>query len=568
MQRLTIALMLALLPAVAAAQQRDTTLTRQELPRDVARRAVDLYNAANTVRATGAYDVEAGQLVDGNVAVLGGPLTIAGHVTGDVLAVNGNVTLVPSAHIDGDLLVVGGTVQGQNSAFVGGEIRIYQTQLTYTRRGDRIAAAGGASSGGAWWRRFEPHRSATGSKIQIASAGAYNRVEGLPINLGPQMYHDFTNGSASLDAYAVLRTGSSFRATDNDVGYNLHGEVRLGSGRGVLLGAAVYDLVSPVESWRLSDLEAGLAAGLFRRDYRDYYRRHGGTIEAGVFRGRRTTLTLSYSDVHWSPRVARNAWTLFRSSSPWRPNPLLDDAHFHLLDASLTIDTRSDETNPWAGWYIRANLEHGSGRIDSLGPTEFARGYPGSRPARYDRGFVDVRRYNRVSRGAQLNLRLVAGGWLGGDPLPLERRLSVDGYGALPGFGFRSAGSANDVATCSFGTAPSGYPAQCERIALVQAEYRSDLHVRLFDWDGDDWIRPHLNADGAWVLFVDAGRGWMVGDGGGPMIYRSSVLPPFSSFRTDLGFGLDFNAIGLYVAKALSSPGQPARIFLRLQHRF
>lgn len=568
MRRIAFTFALLAFPVAATAQQRDTTLNRRALPRDVVREAVRMFNAEGTFRATGSLDIGAGREIDGDVAVLDGPLTIAGHVTGAVLTINGEVTLAPTARIDGDLLVVGGSVRGQTRAYVGGEIRIYRDQLRYARRGDHIAADEEGAEGESWWRRFEPHRAGSGSKFQVASAGAYNRVEGLPINLGPQLYRNFDRGSARLDAYAVLRTASSFRAGDNDVGNNLHGEFRFGTDHGVLVGAGAYDLVSPVESWQLSNLETGLAAALFRRDYRDYYRRHGGSVEAGLFTGDRTTFTVSYADEHWAPAVDHNAWTLFRSNSPWRPNPLLDDAHVHLVNATLQLDTRSDEENPWAGWYVLADFEHGSGHYDALGTTSSPRVYPAGRPSRYDRGFIDMRRYNRVSRHAQINLRVVAGGWLGGDPLPLERRLSVDGYGALPGFEFRSQRSGADVATCTPGAAPAGYPAQCDRVALAQAEYRSDLHIHLFDWDDEDWVRPHLNADGAWVLFLDAGRGWMVGDSPGPMTYGSGSIPSFSSFRTDIGVGLDFNSVGIYLAKPLSTAGEPARVFLRLQHRF
>ncbi len=568
MRRTLLALALTLTPLALSAQQRDTIPERSLLPRDVERQAVRVYNAPGTTRAAGPYAVDSGSVVTGDLAVLGGPVTVAGRVTGTLLVINGDVVLARTARVDGDVVAVGGDVAGRNRGYVGGEIRIYRDLLRYARTGEEIALVDSSGAGEAWWRRFEPHRPRGESKFQVASAGAYNRVEGLAINLGPQLTRDFPGGSARLDAYAVVRTASSFRASSNDVGHNLHGEVRFGTGRGVLVGAGVYDLVAPVEAWGVSSLETGLAAALFRRDYRDYYGRHGGGVQVGLFSGQRATLTLSYAAEHWGPRAATNAWTLFRSDVAWRPNPVLDDAHLHLLNATLRLDTRTDALNPWSGWYLMADLEHGTGHVDSLGPTSFARSYPAGRAARYDRAFVDVRRYNRVSRNAQINLRLVAGGWLDGDPLPLERRLSVDGYDALPGFGFRSSTAGSDVATCSTGPVPAGAPAQCDRIALAQVEYRSELHLRPFDWRGDDWVGPHFRADGTWVVFMDAGRGWLVGDPAAPLTYRPGALPPLSTFRTDAGVGLDFDGFGVYVAKALSTPGQPARVFIRLRHRF
>ena len=63
----------------------------------------------------------------------------------------------------------------------------------------------------------------------------------------------------------------------------------------------------------------------------------------------------------------------------------------------------------------------------------------------YGRGFLDVRRYNRVSPTAQVNLRLVAGGWLHGDALPAQRRLSLGGAGTLPGYDFLLQAMGGDI---------------------------------------------------------------------------------------------------------------------------
>jgi hypothetical protein len=189
---------------------------------------------------------------------------------------------------------------------------------------------------------------------------------------------------------------------------------------------------------------------------------------------------------------------------------------------------------------------------------------PGS--TRYQRAFFDMRRYNRISPSSALNLRVVLGGWISGDPLPLERRLSIDGPGTVPGFDFRSGG-ADDVGTCTTGVAPAGRPAQCERIGLAQLEYRSDLRISLSDVRQGE-RRTRFRADGAWIFFADAGRGWLVNAPGTALNYGRRDFPPLSTYRTDLGVGLDFDVLGIYAAKALSVPQEPLNVFLRVRHRF
>src|SRR5205823_5033645 len=161
--------------------------------------------------------------------------------------------------------VVGGDVEGRDVAQIGGEIRIYRDRLRYVQEGDQIVAdqdalaAGGAGAGDPWWRRWE-HRRAdrSWSRLQIASAGAYNRVEGLPINLGPQVNRTTSWGSARLDAYAIFRTGSSFSTHEDDIGHNVRGELRIGRLEGFALGGRLFNVVEGVEPWQLSDLEVGL----------------------------------------------------------------------------------------------------------------------------------------------------------------------------------------------------------------------------------------------------------------------------------------------------------------------
>jgi hypothetical protein len=561
---------LVVVPMTLGAQRRDTTIDRAGLPRDVAREATRLFNETAAMRSTGRVEIDEDRVVDGDLAVLNGPVLISGRVRGRVLAINSDVILRPTARIDGDLLVVGGEVEGRHTAFIGGEIRIYRQQLQYVREGEQITAERASlSEETGWWRRWERTHRRSGSKLQIASAGAYNRVEGLPINLGPQVFRNEYWGSARLDAYAVLRTETSFEGGEkDDVGHNVNAELRLGRRGGVLLGGRLFNVIEPTESWQLTNLEAGLSAFVMRRDYRDYFERRGGQVRAGLFVRRGADISVSYGDERWTSRPTESPWSLFRGRMTWRPNPAFDGGRMHLINSTLRMDTRNDNDNPWSGWYVLGDLEHGFGNITEYAPrADPAGGFAGPQ-IQYARGFLDLRRYNRISPEAQLNLRMVVGGWLNGDPLPLQRRFAVDGPGAMPGYDFRTPSTMNTL-TCTTGGYVGGLPGQCDRMALAQVEYRGDLHFDLFtDWEDDHYMRSH--SDGVWVFFADAGRGWLVGpeSPADSLTFDRNKIPSLSSFRTDLGLGLDFDVFGVYAAKAMSAPKEPINFFIRIRHRF
>jgi outer membrane protein assembly factor BamA len=384
--------------------------------------------------------------------------------------------------------------------------------------------------------------------------------------MGPVLYRDQGWGHFRLDATAVVRTESSFASSTPDVGHDVRFEARAGRQFGASVGGRIFDVVDGVEDWQLSNAEVALAAFLFHRDYRDYYGRHGGQLFAAVRATDNADLTLSYGDERWRARQTRNPFAFTLNGITWRDNPQLDAGRFHLVNLTLHVDTRNDELHPRDGWYLLADYERGAGKIDVAGPTSPNARLTGTGTVRYHRIFLDARRYNRIAPNAQLNMRLVTGGWLSGDPLPLERRLSIDGPGTIPGFDFRSV-EGIDVGTCSELSAPPGRPAQCERVALAQLEYRNDLRISVSRGTGAQRRTP-LRLDGAWVFFADAGRGWLVNAPASPLNVGRHDLPALSSYRTDLGAGLDFDLLGVYLAKAMSVPKEPPNVFLRVRRRF
>jgi outer membrane protein assembly factor BamA len=331
--------------------------------------------------------------------------------------------------------------------------------------------------------------------------------------------------------------------------------------------------VQAVEPWQLRDSEIGLASFFLRRDYRDYYNRHGWRGYVSLREGSSLSLTLGYGKERWQPRAARDPFTLFRNSVPWRANPVMDAGRFELVDATLAYDTRNNVDNPWTGWLIVANVEHGWSPDVVLGAAApLARpdaSSPSPTQVDYTRGFLDARRYNRISPQSQLNLRLVLGGWLGGDALPLQRRFSLGGAGTLPGYDFRESLAGDDVLSCSDGGAIAGSPAQCERVALLQAEYRGNLRLHLFGGAGAEGWNWSFYHPLQWVVFADAGRGWLLHERDASGMIRSApAFPSLSTFRSDIGIGLDAEVVGVFVAKSLTDAGNPLNFSIRLRHRF
>src|SRR5260221_5921895 len=105
-----LGLIVSLTASKVDAQLRDTA---NVLPRDVAREVVALFNATQALRTTTRLVIDSARTVLGDVAVLNGPVMIAGHVTGRVLAINADVILTRDARIEGDLLVEGGEADVQ-----------------------------------------------------------------------------------------------------------------------------------------------------------------------------------------------------------------------------------------------------------------------------------------------------------------------------------------------------------------------------------------------------------------------------------------------------------------------
>ena len=579
MRTIMLTLLTVVAPALVAAQDTAIVINPEsttageaprEVPRPVAEQAVRFFNAATTTRLVGRMRLPLGNEWRGDVAVRNGSIDVAGRIQGSLLVINGDATLDSSAVVVGNVTVVGGTVARAPGSQVGGEVRAYRELFSYRSTGDEIALAPGRRrrlpflGARKTWAGTESY-----STLTVATGGTFNRVEGLPLVFGPEFAWRVREGfGVRLDALGILRSVGSLAGEPGGLGYIVNSEVRSGAARGVGAGVRAYSEVAPIESWGLRSAEVGWAAFLLQRDYRDYYFARG--LRGRVFAQPSAPLTLSVALAYdWETSVnARDPWTLLRNKDDWRSNPPIDAGHYTTLTGAITLDTRNDREQPTAGWLIETQLDNGWSPDVSPQtlPVAVRRPIPTDGSYQFRRLFIDIRRYTRVSPSGRINFRVLAGGWMGGDPLPLQQRLSIGGSAPLPGYGFRRTACHDDITDASFaGT----QVAACDRVLVTQVEYRGHLSLH---WSygrarpEDETAKSPLTLQGPdLVVFGDAGQAWLVGSGPGRL--PSDRLPSIGSWLADLGLGMDWAGFGVYVAKAVTS-GEPLRITVRLDHRF
>jgi hypothetical protein len=130
----------------------------------------------------------------------------------------------------------------------------------------------------------------------------------------------------------------------------------------------------------------------------------------------------------------------------------------------------------------------------------------------------------------------------------------------MPGYDFRKVRGDANVQTCAVaGQTPNGNPALCDRVVLGQVEFRTELASTPFALSNARAVRVRaagFTAKPVGVLFADVGRGWRM----------TSPWP--STYKADVGVGLDLGLVGLYVAKSVTDWPEAANFFVRVRRRF
>jgi hypothetical protein len=537
-------------------------------PGDVVQRVIATYNDSTTTRLSGSFALPRGARLQGAVALFRGTLRVNGFIQGPVTVINGDLIIGATGTIDGNILIVGGRIEERPGSVHLGRSETYEGLapvyrgpnglLTLRSRSPPLGELATAS------KSFQTGRITT--TLSLATGRTYNRVEGLPIVFGPRFTSVGPSGvDAVLDLKGIFRPTSDRTKLRDDVGFVVTAELKSAEGRRAYgIGGRGYRRIGSIEDQPLGRGEAGWSAFLLQRDYRDYYEARGIEGFGYVEPLRRLRLGVSIRSDHERSVPASDPVSVFRNQDAWRPNPLIDDGHYRSFRFSLGYDSRNDRNHPTTGWDIQAHLE--TSRSDDASPVTLPTSVRAPiAPGRYEfsKIWFDVRRYARLNPAVRVNGRVVGGGWIDGDPLPVQRRVALGGPDILPGFGFRA-----------LNCAPVGFndPAQtalCDRMLALQLEVRTHLSlglpIRIRNADVATVQRILGIEQAELVVMWNAGKGRLTGEGPGRV--PNNRIPRFGEWDADVGAGIDTGGLGLYLARGLTAD-RPVRVVVRLQRRF
>ena len=290
------------------------------------------------------------------------------------------------------------------------------------------------------------------------------------------------------------------------------------------IGIEFYDFTFSEDNWIIPPTENSLAAFLIHEDFQDFYRRTG--YGAYVFQNfsRFLQVRAGYYEESHESLPNKTDWALFGGKKHFRPNPPVDPVSLKGIYGRVYFDTRNRRRSPRRGWLVQGIAEYFPADLDNA--------------VSFERYIVDLRRYQPISRGENINLRIRVGETAG--RVPVQKYFDLGGISTLRAYRFKEF----------TGT----------RMVLGNLEY-------VINWDKLDWYPDIPFFDlfdfANLVLFVDSGLAWERG-----RLDFQKLRP--EQLYTDVGIALtnDDQTWRLNIAKRTDRSEDAVRVTFRISRPF
>lgn len=436
----------------------------------------------------GNFSVERGQKIDVALVVIDGNAFISGAIDGDLVVINGSVSLQREAVVSGDILVVGGHIYASKNTTVKGQR--YETDNRYVMS---------RQTGLLRLQRYHPPPMAL--KFQ-PEAWRFNRVRGhdFDITLGVEptrpVWYPTITGTVSIPTVQNNHGFLDFKASIEEPLFERHT---------LRLRVEAYKTTDTNDGWHIPGILNGAAAFVTHNDYYNYFVRRGLTASARQKISDAFTIGIAYRHDTFLNLGAHEPFTLFGRNSPFRVNPDIDEGDIRSLALSVNYDTMPVDEVAENAWYFDAEVERAFKPFGS----DFE----------YIRFDITARRYNHW-RGHHFDLRAKFAG--SDSPLPLQRSYVLGAVSGLRGFGaFEYAG---------------------DRLLVANAEYRLPLTT----FRKESVVAWNLE----FLTFFDTGVAYFSGGSGrnipGHPALQSRINPrvdlrlpdSYTDLRSDAGAGI------------------------------
>lgn len=478
------------------------------------------------------------EIIAGNIIVVEADLTVKGQVDGHVLVILGAVRVENGAIINGNITSVDGHIyQSEKSLISGNQI---ETRVKNLFPREEWNYDFDTEERPTTLSHYSKPYEGTYSTLPLGRSNQslvlrYNRVQGL--FLGWAIPKNITGKYRIFSLHGFGGYGFEEKRWRYQIGVDRwlfnQRDYRFE------LGGKYYDLTDTRDDWLITPHENNLAAFFLKKDFQDFYRRHGYEIHVSQNLSVFLKGTLAYRNDHYESVLKNTDWSVFGGDKKFRLNPAVQEGNMRSLYGEIYLDTRNDKDNPRWGWYGKLSIETSNTDLNS----DFS----------FNQYLFELRRYQKIGRHERLDFRFKAGSAEG--ELPFQKGYELGGISTLPAFSFKKF----SAPVTTEGPVLSGY----DRMLLGNIEY--NISPRLFTS-----ALPFLD-EVVYILFFDFGNAWYNSDvSKGDKYYHGFSHLRWADLKSDFGIALGSydGTSRLSIAKRLDTSVNPVVVTFRLSKPF